>query len=125
MKHKIAVLALVCSFLSPGCSSDINNISPKEAATLQSENKAVIIDVREDSEWKEKHIPGAIHIPLNQLTTRMAELEPYKNSKIITQCKSGGRSAKAYETLKSSGFNNTFNMSGGLDAWKKEGLSVE
>jgi len=125
MKHKIAVLALVCSFLSPGCSSDINNISPKEAATLQSENKAVIIDVREDSEWKEKHIPGAIHIPLNQLSTRMAELEPYKNSKIITQCKSGGRSAKAYETLKSSGFNNTFNMSGGLDAWKKEGLSVE
>lgn len=103
----------------------MNNITPKEAGVLQSEKKAVIIDVREDSEWKEKHIPGAIHIPLAQLSARLVELEPYKNSQIITQCKSGGRSAKAYETLKSSGFNNTVNMSGGLDAWKKEGLLVE
>jgi len=103
----------------------MNIISPKEAATLQSEQKAVIIDVREDSEWKENHIPGAIHIPLAQLSTRLAELEPYKNGKIITQCKSGRRSAKAYETLKSSGFNNALNLSGGLDAWKKEGLLLQ
>lgn len=123
---KITQFAVLAGLLLTGCAaSDANDINPKQAAALQAEKKAIIIDVREDKEWNAKHIPGAIHIPLEQLPMRLAELTPYKNSPIITQCQSGRRSAKAYETLKDAGFNQTLNMAGGLNAWDKEGLATE
>jgi len=112
------------SLLVAGCSgTPTNDITPKEAASLQTDKQAVIIDVREDSEWNQGHIPGAIHIPLGQLPSRLIELASYKNSPVIAQCQRGGRSAKAYETLKAAGFTQAYNMAGGLDAWNKAGLT--
>ena len=100
-------------------------ISPQDASTLSAEKKAVIIDVREDGEWNTVHIPGAIHIPLAQLNNRLSELQPYKNSGIITQCRSGARSAKALDILMSAGFTHVKNMEGGLIAWHKAGLKTQ
>jgi rhodanese-related sulfurtransferase len=100
-------------------------VSAKQASVMKSENKAIIVDVREDDEWKEHHIPGAIHIPLAQLDKRLPELEAYKNSPIITQCKAGGRSARAQQTLKAAGFSKVYNLDGGIQAWDKEGLTTE
>jgi rhodanese-related sulfurtransferase len=104
---------------------EIESISPKEAAAMYAEKKAVIVDVREDSEWNEQHIPGAIHIPLAQLNERLSELKQYKDSPVITQCKSGRRSAKALDELKSAGFSKVYNMDGGIMAWEKAGLKME
>jgi rhodanese-related sulfurtransferase len=95
---------------------DIESISPKEASAMYTGLKAVIVDVREDSEWNEQHIPGAIHIPLGQLKERLSELKQYKDSPLITQCRSGGRSAKALDVLKSAGFSKVYNMDGGIIA---------
>jgi rhodanese-related sulfurtransferase len=100
-------------------------ISPQDASTLSAEKKAVIIDVREEGEWNTVHIPGAIHIPLAQLNNRLSELQSYKNSAIITQCRSGARSAKALDILKSAGFTHVKNMEGGLIAWHKAGLKTQ
>ena len=100
-------------------------ISPQAASALTAEKKAIIIDVREDSEWNTIHIPGAIHIPLAQLSSRLSELQPYKNTAIITQCRSGARSAKALDILKSAGFSHVQNMEGGLIAWHKAGLKTQ
>jgi rhodanese-related sulfurtransferase len=110
-----------------GCADveSIDSISPKEASVMTSEQKAVIIDVREDSEWNEQHIPGAIHIPLAQLNDRLLELEQYKQSPVITQCKAGGRSAKAFDVLKLAGFSKVYNMDGGIMAWEKAGLQTQ
>ncbi len=88
-------------------------------------NKAVIVDVREDDEWTEHHIQGAIHIPLAQLDARLAELAPYKNSPIITQCRSGKRSAQAQTVLKSAGFSKVYSLDGGIQAWDEQGLATE
>lgn len=104
---------------------EIASVSPKEAATLYADKKAVIVDVRDDSEWQETHIPGAIHIPLAQLDSRLSELKQYQDSPVITQCRSGGRSAKALEILKSAGFSKVYNLDGGLIAWDKAGLKTE
>jgi rhodanese-related sulfurtransferase len=103
----------------------IESISPKEAAVMHTEKKAVIIDVREDNEWNEQHIPGAVHIPLAQLNERLPELERYKNSPVITQCRSGKRSAQAQIVLKSAGFSKVYNMDGGIQAWDEQGLATE
>ena len=103
----------------------IQGISPVEAKQLFDKQQAVILDVREDSEWKEQHIPGAIHIPLGQLPERLTELKQYKDSPVIAQCRSGRRSAQASDVLKSAGFSYVYNMEGGLNAWDKAGLKTE
>lgn len=101
------------------------NLSPKESAALFNDKKAVIIDVRENGEWQEQHIQGALHIPLAQLNDRLAELAPYKNTPIITQCQRGGRSKQAQAVLKAAGFNDVYNLEGGLVAWDDAGLKTQ
>ena len=115
---------LSCNVVKAGTDT-LELISPQEASALTAEKKAIIIDVREDSEWNTVHIPGALHIPLAQLNTRLSELQSYKNSAIITQCRSGARSAKALDILKSAGFSQVQNMEGGLIAWHKAGLKTQ
>ena len=56
----------------------IELVTAKDASTLYAEKKAIIVDVREDDEWKDEHIAGALHIPLKQLNDRVSELQPYK-----------------------------------------------
>ncbi len=103
----------------------LEEISPVAAEQLFKKQQAVILDVREDSEWQAQHIPGAIHIPLGQLSERLSELKQYKDSPIIAQCRSGRRSAQASDVLKSAGFSKVYNLDGGLIAWDKAGLKTE
>jgi rhodanese-related sulfurtransferase len=103
----------------------MSSVTPKEATALRAEKQAVIVDVREDGEWQDQHIAGAVHIPLSQLNTRLAELDKYKHSPIITQCRSGKRSAQAQTALKAAGFTQVYNMDGGILAWQQQGLATE
>ena len=118
------VLLMACA-VAKAEMNEADSISPKQASVMYAEQKAVIIDVREDSEWNEEHIPGAIHIPLAQLNERLPELKQYKDSPVITQCRTGRRSAKALDVLKSAGFSKVYNMDGGIMAWENAGLKTE
>ena len=122
---KYCRFSLIILMLGCGTAGAGESISPQQASTMHSGQKAVIIDVREDSEWNEQHIPGAIHIPLAQLSERLSEIKPYKDSPVITQCRSGGRSAKAQDVLQSAGFASVYNLEGGIIAWNKAGLKTE
>lgn len=124
-KSGLTTFAAVVLLSGVAVTSHSESISPKQAEAEFSAKKAVIIDVREDGEFQEQHIPGAIHIPLGQLASRLSELEPYKNSQVITQCRSGGRSAKAADQLIAAGFTNVQNLDGGIQAWEKAGLSTK
>jgi rhodanese-related sulfurtransferase len=106
-------------------SAPIASVSPQEAAVMVTQKHAIIIDVRDNEEWHAQHIAGAVHIPLAQLQDRLAELKNDKDHLIITQCRSGKRSAKALELLKSAGFSNVSNMEGGIQAWTQQGLATE
>lgn len=119
-------LAIVgCSTESEAGSEHVKEISAVEAEQRYSAKEVVIIDVREQSEWDEEHIPGAIHIPVGELSKRMAELEQYKDSPVVMQCRSGGRSAKGASLLHEAGFKDIYNLEGGIIAWGKAGLSLE
>jgi rhodanese-related sulfurtransferase len=74
-----------------------------------------VLDVREDSEWHEGHIPGAIHIPFHQILSRLDEVP--SNKPVATICTSGVRSSIAASILKAHGFE-PVNITGGMDAWK-------
>jgi rhodanese-related sulfurtransferase len=122
MKKIIVLLASLLGMSS--AFADVPAVSPQQAAQMQSEKKAVIIDVREKDEWNAAHIEGAIHIPLSEISNRVTELTKYQNQPVIMQCRSGARSAKAADILAKSGFTNVHNMDGGLNAWQKADLKT-
>jgi sulfur-carrier protein adenylyltransferase/sulfurtransferase len=74
-----------------------------------------ILDVREPNEYQINRIPGSVLIPLGELPRRYQELP--RDREIISQCKMGGRSAKAMDFLKSVGFTNVKNLKGGILDW--------
>ncbi len=122
MKKIIILLASLFGISS--VLADVPAVSPQQAAQMQSEQNAVIIDVRENDEWNAGHIDNAIHIPLNDIQNRLKELAKYQNQPVITQCRSGTRSARAADILAKSGFTNVHNMDGGLNAWQKANLKT-
>lgn len=78
-----------------------------------------IIDVREANEVAVGAIPNSIHIPLAQVINRMSEIDPARET--VVHCKMGGRSARAIQALKQSGFTgNLLNLKGGIIAWSNE-----
>jgi adenylyltransferase/sulfurtransferase len=84
-------------------------------AELDRGDQVVIVDVREPQEYQINHLPGSILIPLGDLPKRYVELDP--NANIVTQCKSGARSAKAQDFLRSKGFTHVRNLTGGVLGW--------
>lgn len=122
---KYCQLGVFLLIASPFAIAETDVISAQEAATMRVKNQAVIIDVRENGDWNEHHIHGAIRIPLSQLNKRLPELEPYKNLPVITQCVAGLRSAQAQLALKAAGFPKVFLLNGGIQAWHKQGLVTE
>ncbi len=119
---------LIAVFLSTPCwvsvayAGEPATVTVQQAAALSSRQQAVIVDVRDDAEWQQARIPGAIHIPLGQLAGRMSELHQYKNRTLITQCRSGKRSLEAAKMLKQAGFSPVYSLDGGFFAWQKAGL---
>ena len=78
-----------------------------------------IVDVREAPEVAIAKIPNSLHIPLGQVVNRMPEIDP--NRETVVHCKMGGRSARAIQALKQSGFTgNLINLKGGITAWSNE-----
>lgn len=90
---------------------------------LDSGEQITLLDVREEFERQEAHIGGHF-IPLAELPVRWEELP--KDSKLVVYCRSGGRSAYAIEALqRECGFQNLYNLSGGMLAWIEAGFPTE
>jgi len=90
--------------------------------TIESNKDIVVIDVRTISEYKSGHISDAISIPLLSLKQRINELD--KEDSIIVYCKGGSRSEEACKILTQNGFENIFNLEGGIDAWSFAGYEI-
>lgn len=98
-----------------------DNVTPQQAQAKQ-RTGALVLDVREPSEWREGHIPGATLMPLGTLSARLFELD--RNKEIVVVCRSGNRSAMATRMLKSQGFGQVRNLDGGMVAWMRARLPV-
>src|SRR6266852_688161 len=88
-----------------------------------------ILDVRDQGEWEEGHIKGAMHIPYYFLQAHLQdgrnELERYKTQPMAVSCGSGQRSSLASSILLRHGFTQLFNVVGGMEAWEKAGFEKE
>lgn len=97
---------------------EIEAILPSQVAdSLKKEEKLHIIDVREHNEVAMGKIPGAKHIPLGEVLTRLDEMD--KEKEYIIVCRSGNRSGLASGWLKDKGFK-VKNMTGGMNDWESE-----
>ncbi|HQR04217.1 MAG: rhodanese-like domain-containing protein [Proteobacteria bacterium] len=99
-----------------------HQLSAAEATLKINREDAVVVDVRESSEWSSGHIPNARHIPLGQLEKRIAELEKFKSRPLIVCCASGNRAADATATLRRIGFEQAYTLRGGIGGWVDAGL---
>ena len=84
---------------------------------------ATLVDVRDASEWRDGHVPGARHIPLSQLAARMEELRDA--GPLLVHCQGGSRSAVAASLLQANGFADVANVAGGFAAWERAGHTPE
>ena len=104
--------------------SGMKSIGPVEATQLSNREDAVFLDIRDEGEYKVGHIPDAIHIPMKQFAERAGELEKHKNRPVIAYCRSGARSTAVGSILKKHGFENVYNLGGGLQAWTNANLPI-
>jgi sulfur-carrier protein adenylyltransferase/sulfurtransferase len=102
----------------------IEEIDPKDVHDAR--NGAVIVDVREQYEFEESHIPGAVHVPRGHLESRIEGAAPDKDQRVILYCASGNRSALAADTMQGLlGYTDVASMRGGITLWKDRGYEVE
>lgn len=103
------------------------DVQPAEIPTVDiSEAQALaaagwmMLDVRTDEEWASGRIPGAVHIPMEQLMERIGEI----NDRVVCVCAIGGRSARVAQFLNAEG-KDAVNLAGGTHAWIDAGMPVE
>jgi rhodanese-related sulfurtransferase len=101
-----------------------NNISVNEATLLINRQDALVVDVRETAEWSTGHIPNARHIALGHLGKHLSEIDKFKDKPVIVVCASGNRSSSGCGVLKKAGFQQVFNLAGGIGAWSDAGLPM-
>jgi len=102
----IAVLGAVAAFLLLKRLTLVT-----QAAAREWLNKgALVIDVRSDGEFQERHLPGAINIPLGQLRDEIARHAPDKAQPLLLHCLSGTRSGLGKGMLRRMGYRNVFNL---------------
>ena len=91
---------------------------------LEKDPTLCLIDVREVHEWEEQRIPGAIHIPKDNLTATIASVVTEKDQPIYLHCQGGVRSLWAGERLAEMGYTNVYSVDGGISGWCQSGYTT-
>lgn len=122
MKKRVLFLAIFLLILC-GCSS--NNYSKENTIVTYQEARemvndgAIIIDVRTEAEYNEKHIDGAVLMTVELINEKVASsIIPSKDSVVIVYCRSGARSSRALKILKNLGYTKVYDL-GSIDNWKE------
>ena len=90
---------------------------------LKDREDVFVIDVREQYEYDEKHIPNVTLLPMSEIQSRLDEIPSDKE--VIVTCRSGNRSGQVTQFLNQNGYDNVHNMQGGIIAWEEAGYRVE
>lgn len=99
-----------------------NTVSPYQGLSVEAAKDLidttptlVILDVRTVAEYTAEHLEGAVNIPVEELASRITELD--QDRATLVYCRSGNRSAQAAQLLEEQGFTEVYNMLGGLLDW--------
>jgi rhodanese-related sulfurtransferase/predicted metal-dependent enzyme (double-stranded beta helix superfamily) len=107
----------------PELTRSTERLSPTElAAQLTTPTPPLVVDVRTAGEYRDKHIAGSLHVPLNRLRQRLDDLPRHR--KLVVHCASGYRSSIAASLLERHGLMHHADLVGGLVAWETAGLAM-
>ena len=101
---------------------EIDEIDTASARDLEN---AVFVDVREQDEWDEGHIPGALYLGRGNLESRIESAVPDKTQPVVVYCAAGNRSVFATKTLEALGYENVSSLAGGYVDWKRNGFPTQ
>lgn len=103
--------------------SKYTNILPEEAKKrLETEKGIILLDVRTQEEYLEKHIPNSLLIPVDVIEKEAPVKLTDKNATLFVYCRSGNRSVTASQALVKMGYTNVYNL-GGINDWRYETVS--
>jgi rhodanese-related sulfurtransferase len=118
------VLALVGAPAAESAANPAQKISSQQALSQQQAGDGfVFLDVRTPEEFASGRVPGAVNIPVGQLSSRLAELE--KDDRLVVYCERGPRAAIAAGTLLEAGYTNVSHLTGDMAGWRAAGLPIE
>lgn len=118
----VGFAALVLSLPGrPAAADDVKSMPPEALlATLKDkQDEVVVLDVRTREEYEGGHVPGALHIPYDELESRVDEVRAREADRIVVYCESGGRAARAESTLQEAGFTEVYDLEGHMKAWRE------
>lgn len=118
----LAVLILIIMNESRRKLLGFREVTPSDAVTLINRENAVVLDVRDDPDFRAGHIINAIHTPLVLMESELSKLGTDKTRPVIVCCQSGQSSAKAGVILSKHGFSKVFKLGGGMLAWQGANL---
>ena len=102
--------------------AEIREVTPLEAHQLRTNPRAALVDVREDREWEQGHIPGARHVARSHLEQDFEAAVPDRSTPVVLYCAGGIRSLFVGQALRAMGYRDVVSMSGGFQQWKSLGL---
>lgn len=94
-------------------------------ARLRRGETMTLLDVREKDEWRQGHLPGAVHVPRGFLEMQAEQKLPDKSARIVVYCAGGIRAAFAARTLAELGYTNVESANPGFSRWKELGFPIE
>lgn len=104
--------------------SGAREVSVGDATLMINRQNAVVVDVRSPAEFAAGHIADAINVPLDKLAARAPELEKFKGRPLIVNCQTGARAGGGCSALRKLGFEQVYNLAGGIGAWQQAGMPV-
>jgi len=118
MKHSPQFLKLVSEAKTRVMETNVTEVKRR----MESGEKFLLVDVREDNEWSNGHLPGAVHMGRGIIERDIEAKVPETSTKIILYCGGGFRSALVADNLQKMGYTNVESMDGGWRGWTEAGL---
>jgi rhodanese-related sulfurtransferase len=117
----VAILGLLTYNLVMGGKGSVD---PAGATDLINSRDAVVVDVRPAADFAKGHIINAVNIPMNGFNKQLATLQKHKDKPIVISCRSGSQSSAACQKLRKEGFEEVYNLRGGILAWESANLPL-
>lgn len=120
----VVILGTLLWTLWQGLGRGLKKLSPMDATQLINREDAVVVDVRTDGEFNQGHIVNAVNIPKKSIEEQLTKLNKYRNRPIIMACRTGQVASGVGSTLRKNGFEQVYNLAGGLVAWEGANLPL-
>ncbi|PCJ17395.1 MAG: sulfurtransferase [Gammaproteobacteria bacterium] len=99
-------------------------ISSQQLTNMVNNEEALVLDVRDEKDYKAGHITHSVNIPNAKLVDRITELDKYKGKPIIITCAVGQHSGSAGRQLRAAGHEKLYRLEGGISSWSGDSLPL-